>query len=379
MTYDPLQYANDPELKRNPLENSPPGEVVIDAETALPSAAPCDDCGSPIDNADNFCHICGERTHDHTQHEQGDSSRKFLECKSCGSQIETDTDTRSYVCAFCSSTYVVEFSPDQSNRQPPEFIIGFATPQEQAIEKFESWIKKNRWYHPGDLKQAELTGRLQGVYLPFWSFSMLVESNWSSMIGEYWYRTETYTTRVNGKTVTRTRQVRETEWWPLNGEHHRYYSGYLVSASKSLEHRLAMQVMPFDLPALKRYEPYFLAGWASEEFTIQRDQALETSQEYFYNREQTNIGAFLPGDTYRSLDVSSQFSQVNSDLVLLPYYLLSYRYKNKLYRFLINGQTGKVWGDKPLSYRRVWGVVGIGVLVLIVVIIIATIVGAIGG
>ena len=58
--------------------------------------------------------------------------QKFVRCDNCGSEVAMDPEQRSYVCAFCDSTYVVEFSPDISSRQSPEFVIGFAVTPEQA-------------------------------------------------------------------------------------------------------------------------------------------------------------------------------------------------------------------------------------------------------
>jgi hypothetical protein len=211
---------------------------------------------------------------------------------------------------------------------------------------------------------AQVSEKLKGVYLPFWSFSMLAHSRWSAQIGEYWYRTETYTTTENGKTVTKTRTVRETEWWSLSGNHHRYYSHYLVSGSRGLSQQEADRVKPFHLAALKRYEPYYLAGWLSEEYSVERDHALGVCQQEFYQREHQNVAAFLPGDTQRGLRVDTHFSDINSDLILLPIYLLSYRYRDKLYRFMVNGQTGKASGDKPLSWLKI----GIAVVVALVIV-----------
>ena len=153
--------------------------------------------------------------------------------------------------------------------------------------------------------------------------------------------------------MTKTRQVQETEWWDLDGRHHRYYSGHLVSGSRGLSQRDAERIKPFHLAALKRYQPYFLAGWLAEEYSVDRETALATCQQEFLRREQNNIAEHLPGDTHRELRVDTQFSSVNSDLILLPIYLLSYRYRDKLYRFLLNGQTGKAAGDKPLSWLRI--------------------------
>jgi hypothetical protein len=269
---------------------------------------------------------------------------------------------------------VVEFNPRETGRQGPEFVIGFAVTPEQALERFRQWLGSNSWFRPGDLKGAEIAEKLRGVYIPFWSFSMLARSTWSASIGEYWYRTETYTVVENGKTVTKTRTVRETEWWGLEGGHHEYYSGYLVSGSRGLSQREADRIKPFHLAALKRYEPYFLAGWLAEEYSIEREAALETSMAVFRHMEADAVAAFLPGDTHSDLRVETEFSDVGSDLVLLPVYVLSYRYRGKLYRFVLNGQTGKATGEKPVSGWRIGiavavaaALVGLGMLLIRVV------------
>jgi hypothetical protein len=126
----------------------------------------------------------------------------------------------------------------------------------------------------------------------------------------------------------------------------------------------ADRIKPFHLAALKRYEPHYLAGWLNEEYSIERDEGLGVCQQEFYRREQQNVAALLPGDTHRGLQVNTRFSDINSDLILLPLYLLSYRYRDKLYRFMVNGQTGKVAGDKPLSWRKIALAVLVGVVVV---------------
>ena len=142
-----------------------------------------------------------------------------------------------------------------------------------------------------------------------WKYLLLKEGEAKLLDASEITGLDTYeVTDKDGKTVTRTRQVRETEWWDLSGKHHHYYSGYLVSGSRGLSQRDADRIKPFHLAALKRYEPYFLAGWLSEEYSIQRDQALTICQEEFHRREQHNTAAHLPGDTQRNLRVDTQFS-----------------------------------------------------------------------
>ena len=342
--------------------------VPTTSKQAPAPASVCAHCGAPLESLDRFCQECGRPQP--VEAEAVDPPRqKHLRCESCGAQIAIDVDRRSYTCAFCDSTYVVEFDPDLTGRQPPEFVIGFVVTPDEALKKFRAWLAENSWFRPGDLHRAKIEEKLRGVYLPFWSFSLLARSRWSTSIGEYWYRTETYTTTVNGKTVTKTRRVRETEWWDLAGDHHQYYSGYLVSASRGLEQQEAERIAPFQLPALKRYAPGYLAGWMSEEYSLERDAAMQVCQAEYAQREQQAVAAFLPGDAYSGLAVETESHHQQSDLILLPIYLLSYRYEDTLYRFLLNGQTGKAAGDKPTSRRRIAAalavVLGLGALLVL--------------
>ena len=163
---------------------------VPNASDALPSSHghACAACGSPLDEHDKFCPACGST--------QGPppvplpppvaDNQKHIRCDNCGAEITCDPQQRSYICPFCDSTYVTEFTPQQTGRQAPEFVIGFTITHEQADEKFKEWIGRGGLFRPGDLRTAMIADRLKGVYLPFWSFSMLAHSGWSAQIGEHW-------------------------------------------------------------------------------------------------------------------------------------------------------------------------------------------------
>lgn len=351
------------------------------ASLVHPTGELCHACGSPIDADDRFCNACGA-THEVSRAAAKDVTLQHIKCESCGAEIETQKDQRSYICPFCESTYVLEV-PATANRPRPEFVIGFAVTPEAAEQKFLEWISEKSWFRPSDLAMARPADRLRGVYLPFWHFAMLAHSQWRATIGEYWYRTETYTERgADGKMQTKTRQVRETEWWPLQGLHHRYYSGYLVSAAKGLNQAEADSVMPFQLAALKRFDPSYLAGWLAEEASMSKDEALVVCQQHFAGQEQRNIAAFLPGDTHQGLSVSTSFSDETSDLCLLPVYVMNYKYKDQSYRFVVNGQTGHINGKKPYSSTRIAIAIIAGVLGVLLLLgmfaVVAALLGAMG-
>ncbi len=347
-------------MEQSQIYRSAPG-----CEVPVVHATSCQRCGACVEREERFCPNCGaEQAVPAKLPPEAAPLPRYFRCENCGAEVAVDPEQRSYRCAFCDSTYVVQFSPQLTGRQPPEFVIGFAITAEEALDKFHHWLGRWGLFQPGDLHTAQVAEKLKGVYVPFWSFSMLAKSHWSAMIGEYWKRTETYTTMVGGKTVVKTRTVTETEWWKLSGRHHDYYSGYLVSGSRGLPQHWAERIMPFHLAGLKRYEPFYLAGWLAEEYSVQREEALRLSQQEFLGRERAACAAFMPGDTHRSLQVTTTFEQVNSDLILLPVYLLSYRYRHKVYRFLVNGQTGKAAGEKPLSVWRILAAVAAAAAVI---------------
>ena len=362
---------------------------------------PCSACGTPRQIGSRFCVSCGVpfETPNQSHSAEGynpksnfivspsisansgivsietqsiDSSRatRTFRCESCGSEVDAPQDQRSLRCPFCDSAYVAELPWEQRTSQRPEFIIGFEVSREKAQELFFQWIGKNSFFRPGDLVQKASTEKQQGVYIPFWHFSMMAISHWSAQIGEYWYRTETYTVKnAEGKSETRTRTIQETEWWPLSGIYRKYYSGYMVSASKGLPQHEALAIQPYRLNTMMRYRPMYLAGWMSEEYSVSRETALVATQQEFRNRERNGISSFLPGDVQSGLSVQTDLDVGGSDLILLPVHVLSYRYNNKVYRFLVNGQTGKMVGEKPWSGSRI-AAVAIVVTILLVIIIV---------
>lgn len=285
-----------------------------------------------------------------------------ISCDNCGAEIRVHPDQRSYTCEYCGTTYVLDFAPELTGRQAPEFVVGFAIPPDQARQLFRDWLRHHARWSPTGLRHAAHQGQLRGTYLPFWSFSMLAESHWQATIGEYWYRTETYTVLQNGRPVTKTRTVRETEWWPLSGKYHQFLSGYLVSASKNLPQSVADELGPFNLAGVRRYDPAYLAGWACEEYTIDRPQAEAHCKEYFREYQTQCIAAFLPGDTYRGLVVQTEFAEESSDLILLPVYTLRFEHRGKVYRLWMNGQTGEIVGRLPVAWGWWVGIILLGLL-----------------
>ncbi|MCO4745606.1 MAG: hypothetical protein KC912_12510 [Proteobacteria bacterium] len=282
--------------------------------------------------------------------------------------MDVDTSKLSATCAFCDSPLEVSTAEEA---EPVDAVAPFQLTQEQASQRLRTHLS-SQWLAPSALQKLARPGELNAVLVPFYRYDATVRTQFSCSVGCYWYRTETYTTTVNGKTVVRTRQVRETEWSPLSGTHGRTWIDHLVSASKGLPESEANQLEPFDVGAALPFAPSLVAGIIAERPTIGHTEARATANNELSALEKREIaGAHLPGDTHSGLKTSSQVQVDAVRLVLLPVWVAAYPLgKGKALRLLVNGQTGEVVGKIPRSTTKV---------VLLVLAIITAIVAVVGG
>ena len=120
------------------------------------------------------------------------------------------------------------------------------------------------------------------------------------------------------------------------------------------------------------YEEGFLSGWGAEAYTVDLRQAWETGQDIIRGQVRQACAREVPGDTHRNLQVDTAFSGMTYKHVLFPVWIASYRYRDKVYHFLVNGQTGEVQGQAPISWIRVTLVVVVALIILAVIFILAS-------
>jgi hypothetical protein len=287
-----------------------------------------------------------------------------LSCQSCGAQLVVADTLRTTVCPYCAAPSVVQ-RPPTAERPPPTFALGFTQTPQRARELARENILRRSFWAPSSVRNASVE-ELRGIYVPAWLYSALAESDFSASIGENYTVTETYTTTENGKTVTKTRQVTKTEWRSLTGRHAEYIPDVLVTASSGLPNEELERVEPFDLRALRRYDDALVAGWISEEPSLPQQQCLEQARGEVTALLRKRLASFMPGDSHQNLQYSTQFHQESLVVCLLPVWVMALRHdpKSPPLRFLVNGQTGRVYGRIPVSWVKVLLAVLLGLLVL---------------
>jgi DNA-directed RNA polymerase subunit RPC12/RpoP len=277
---------------------------------------------------------------------------KTTRCKECGATVSFPETMTSTACDFCGSNQVLE---QQENRNliRPESVVPFQVDGKAAAARFKEWVK-GLWFRPSDLKQRASVTEMTGVYVPYWTFDARVDSSWTAEAGYHYYVTEEHTeTDEEGNEVTETREVQHTRWEPAWGSRHDVYDDLLVCASKGLPEKLADKLSTFDTRALQPYDPAFLAGWKAEEYALDLNGAWKRAVTSMEATQESRCSGDVPGDTHRFLYVTNRFSDETFKHVLLPVWLSAFRYGDKAFRFLVNGQTGEVVGRAPWSVIKI--------------------------
>jgi hypothetical protein len=61
----------------------------------------------------------------------------------------------------------------------------------------------------------------------------------------------------------------------------------------------------------------------------------------------------IGGDQQRITSMETKLSEVTFKHVLLPVWVAAYKYRGESFRFVVNGQTGRVQGERPYSAWKI--------------------------
>lgn len=291
----------------------------------------------------------------------------FVKCTSCGASSTLEPNVTAAQCPYCTTPLVAGDAQDESVIQPKS-LLPFKLDKNAAKDEFNKWVKK-LWFAPNKLKKATLNfDHFKGIYIPYWTFDTDTFSKYMGQRGDYYYVTESYTTTENGKSVTKTRQVRKTRWSYRAGNVSKMFDDILTVATKSLPKKYIYELEPWDLENLVPFDKKYLSGFIAEKYQIELDEGFEIAKDIAEQEIRELVRRDIGGDEQRITSLNTKYNNISFKHLLLPVFVSAYIYKNKLYQFLVNGRTGEVQGQRPYSWVK------ITLTVVAVLAIIATIV-----
>jgi predicted RNA-binding Zn-ribbon protein involved in translation (DUF1610 family) len=291
----------------------------------------------------------GQRAAEHLQQE--------VRCESCGGNVEFYGTLTSTSCPYCGVPMQLEHAHQaDSQRIPVDAMLPFLVDRQRAGVQLGEWLE-SRWFAPGDFRHGAQQGHFNGVYLSYFTFDSLTYTVWSGQRGDHYY-----VTVGSGKDE---RRERRTSWRPVSGRFQRFFDDVLILANSGLQRSYLQALEPWPLSQVVPFNQQLLAGLLSRTYDIELDECFAEARGKIDAELQADVRNRIGGDEQHITALKSQYDAITFKHLLLPVWLMAYRYNGKSYQVFINACTGQVSGERP------WSLPKILLTILIVIVVIA--------
>lgn len=250
-----------------------------------------------------------------------------LQCSACGAELAMNHVETSSFCPYCGNATVA--TDRLVDYLKPEYIIPFKVTKEEAEKRIRKRMSKG-FFVPKKIKNFE-TERLRGIYIPYWLFDLYHSDE------QFWsYKSK----RDNDRRYSY--RIGDC-----------YFKHLTMEASDTLNDEYSKKLEPYDLKDLKPFDAAYLSGFYSDRFDVNRRRAQLQAEERATEMFNAEVYPTIPGKDIDKVWDNTRNVPIRAEYALLPVWFLTFRYKDKPFTTMVNGQTGKVVGAVPYIKSRV--------------------------
>ena len=274
--------------------------------------------------------------------EWGEDAEKMraYNCPSCGAELICEETTAATACPYCGNPAIV---PGQfSGNKKPASIIPFKVTKEQAVAALKKHYQ-GKPLLPRSFSEENHLQEVKGVYVPFWLFDGTADADVTFK-----------TTRTHTRTTGKERIITTDHYEVWRKGSMPFYNVPADGASKMPDSHMDA-IEPYDYGELKPFSLSYLPGFLADKYDVPAEECAKRIEARCRNSALDAMRSTVVG--YESCipvreDVSVRCGE--AEYALLPVWLLSTKWKDETYLFAMNGQTGKLIGDLPISWSRFW-------------------------
>ena len=265
-------------------------------------------------------------------------SMRAYSCPSCGAELLCDVTTAATSCPYCGNPTVV---PGQfADTQKPDFVIPFRVDKAAAVAGLKQHYK-GKPLLPGAFATENHLQEVKGVYVPFWLYD-----------GEAKADVTFAATRSRVHTTPRER-ITTTEHYRVERRGAVVFEKVPVDGSTKMPDAHMDAIEPFDYEQMEPFSMAYLPGFLADKYDVDATGCAQRAEERCRNSAIAAMEETVTGYSTCSVQHADvQVQQRDVHYALLPVWLLSTRWKDQNYLFAMNGQTGRLVGDLPVSGVR---------------------------
>lgn len=278
-------------------------------------------------------------------------------CDNCDTQILTDINTNITSCIYCKNTSLSKNKLEE--KSTPKYLIPFKINRETAIKLLKKHFK-SKWLVPKEFKIKNNKKYLSGIYVPFWVYDF-------ESAGEIEFECDKVSSwKSSGYKYTKTDQYTVIKGGNI------FFESLLIDSSKKLGNEIMDSIVPFDYNELKEFNTSYISNFFLVKSKLSRKESINEAsnkiKKIFSKKMKEDIKDY---DKITEINNSINLRRSNSFYVLLPIWFLGIKYNDKLYKFAINGQTGKITGNIPINAKKVifiWIILFISIFIILVLL-----------
>ena len=265
---------------------------------------------------------------------------KTYSCPSCGAELICDAATAATSCPYCGNNAII---PGQfRGALKPELVIPFQIGKDEAVKALKAHYK-GKPFLPKSFSDENHIQEIKGIYVPFWLFDGQAEADVS-------FAATRSTVMVTGRErITTTRHFDVRRAGTVS------FEKIPVDASKKMPDDYMDSLEPFRYDAMVPFSTAYLPGFFAdipdvsiEECSLRAElRATDTAVESM-SRQVSGYETCVPTRK------DAQLRRGKVRCALLPVWLLSTQWEGQNFLFAMNGQTGKMVSDLPVSKKRYW-------------------------
>ncbi|MCI8427554.1 MAG: hypothetical protein HFJ03_08505 [Lachnospira sp.] len=260
-------------------------------------------------------------------------------CPQCGGEIISSDNTAANFCSFCGASTILTSRLSKEKR--PNYIIPFKKTKEDCKKEYLKTLR-HAIFTPKELKSPAYIDEFRGIYMPYWAYhithrgTVCLDCSRSHRQGDYIC----------------------TDHYKLYGDLNSSHKGISYDASSSFDDTISERIAPYDVKNMNRFTPSFLSGFYADtndvDAGIYQPDAIKIANQsaYKYIKSNTSLNSGVRFDTNNNLTDKLHARCEHVDTAMFPVWFLSYRNRDRVAYATVNGQTGKVSADLPVSIGK---------------------------
>lgn len=271
---------------------------------------------------------------------ESDGDVVVFNCTSCGGEIIGEKTTAATFCPYCGANVIVKGALSGSLK--PDLVIPFKLDKQAAKQAYSAHLK-GKTLLPKLFKSEATIDSVKGIYVPFWLYDCTADADvrfkatrttsWSDSRNNY-VKTDTYSVRRAGRVG---------------------FCGVPEDGSVKMDDAMMESIEPFDYSQAVDFQTAYLAGFFADKYDVTSADCAPRANERIKNSTVELLASTVTGYascTPEAVNIATSNATVR--YALLPVWTLTVKYKGEDHFFAMNGQTGKLIGNLPVSRGKFW-------------------------